>query len=94
LHVIERRQRRLRIPGTPRNLPRTLDLDLLTYAHVRLATPTLALPHPRMHERAFVLVPLTQIARDATVAGRGLARRWLRLAQDQRVVPTRGHALH
>jgi 2-amino-4-hydroxy-6-hydroxymethyldihydropteridine diphosphokinase len=94
LHAIERRQRRLRIPGAPRNLPRTLDLDLLTYARVRLATPTLALPHPRMHERAFVLVPLTQIARDATVAGRGLARRWLRRAQDQRVVPTCRHALH
>jgi 2-amino-4-hydroxy-6-hydroxymethyldihydropteridine diphosphokinase len=94
LHAIERRQRRRRTPGAPRNLPRTLDLDLLTYARVRLATPALVLPHPRMHERAFVLVPLTQIARNATVAGRGLARGWLRRAPDQRVAPTRAHALH
>lgn len=44
--------------------PRTLDLDLLRYGERRVTTPTLTLPHPRMHERAFVLVPLAEIAPD------------------------------
>ena len=44
--------------------PRTLDLDLLLYGNQILDTPVLTLPHPRMHERAFVLVPLAEIAAD------------------------------
>lgn len=44
--------------------PRTLDLDLLLYGDWVIDTPTLTLPHPRMHERAFVLVPLAEIAAD------------------------------
>lgn len=44
--------------------PRTLDLDLLLYGDLILDTPTLTLPHPRMHERAFVLVPLEEISPD------------------------------
>ena len=47
-----------------RNAPRTLDLDLLLYGDRRIDTPVLTLPHPRMHERAFVLVPLAEIAPD------------------------------
>lgn len=42
--------------------PRTLDLDLLFYSNLILKTPTLELPHPRFRERAFVLVPLSEIA--------------------------------
>ncbi|HVK32599.1 MAG TPA: 2-amino-4-hydroxy-6-hydroxymethyldihydropteridine diphosphokinase [Burkholderiaceae bacterium] len=42
--------------------PRTLDLDLLLYGQRRIATPQLTVPHPRMHERAFVLVPLAELA--------------------------------
>ncbi|MGK7957645.1 MAG: 2-amino-4-hydroxy-6-hydroxymethyldihydropteridine diphosphokinase [Crocosphaera sp.] len=42
--------------------PRTLDLDLLLYGNLILETPTLTIPHPLMLERAFVLVPLTDIA--------------------------------
>jgi 2-amino-4-hydroxy-6-hydroxymethyldihydropteridine diphosphokinase len=45
-----------------RNAPRTLDLDILLYGDLRLDTATLTLPHPRMHERAFVLLPLAELA--------------------------------
>ena len=44
------------------NAPRTLDLDLLLYGDARIASPRLVVPHPRMHERAFVLHPLAEIA--------------------------------
>ena len=53
------------------NAPRTLDLDLLLHDDAVLATPTLTLPHPRLHERAFVLVPLAELAPDAVVPGAG-----------------------
>lgn len=45
-----------------RNAPRTLDLDVLLYGDARVDSPTLTIPHPRMHQRAFVLLPLAQIA--------------------------------
>jgi 2-amino-4-hydroxy-6-hydroxymethyldihydropteridine diphosphokinase len=45
-----------------RNAPRTLDLDLLLYGDERIATETLTVPHPRLRERAFVVVPLAEIA--------------------------------
>ncbi len=45
-----------------RNAPRTLDLDLLLFGEARIASPALEVPHPRMFERAFVLVPLAEIA--------------------------------
>ena len=51
--------------GQPRafvNAPRSLDIDMLIYGGAVLESPTLAVPHPRMHERAFVLVPLAEIA--------------------------------
>ncbi len=52
--------------------PRTLDLDLLIYGASRCETPELTLPHPRMAERAFVLVPLADIApRDLAIPGHG-----------------------
>jgi 2-amino-4-hydroxy-6-hydroxymethyldihydropteridine diphosphokinase len=44
------------------NAPRTLDLDVLLFGNAVLDTPSLKLPHPRMHERAFVLKPLLEIA--------------------------------
>ncbi|WP_137896702.1 2-amino-4-hydroxy-6-hydroxymethyldihydropteridine diphosphokinase [Ramlibacter sp. 2FC] len=44
------------------NAPRTLDLDLLLYGEARIASPRLTVPHPRMGERAFVLLPLAEIA--------------------------------
>ena len=45
-----------------RNAPRTLDLDVLLYGDLQDDNPTLTLPHPRMLQRAFVLVPLAEIA--------------------------------
>ena len=50
--------------------PRTLDLDLIAYDDVRIDQPALTLPHPRLFERAFVLVPLAEIAPDRMIAGR------------------------
>ena len=50
--------------------PRTLDLDLIAYDDLRLDKPELTLPHPRLFERAFVLVPLAEIAPDRLIAGR------------------------
>jgi 2-amino-4-hydroxy-6-hydroxymethyldihydropteridine diphosphokinase len=44
------------------NAPRTLDLDLLLFGDLSLATPALTVPHPRMRERAFVLQPLAELA--------------------------------
>ena len=49
----------------PRNAPRVLDLDVLLIGDLELATDVLEVPHPRMHLRAFVLVPLAEIAPDA-----------------------------
>lgn len=65
------------------NAPRTLDLDLLLYGEARIATPALTLPHPRMHERAFVLRPLIDLDAQARVPGRGLARDLLRACAGQ-----------
>lgn len=48
-----------------RNAPRQIDLDLILFDNRILATDTLELPHPRMHERPFVLIPLAEIAPDA-----------------------------
>ncbi len=46
------------------NAPRTLDIDMLAYEALVLDTPELILPHPRLHQRAFVLLPLLEIAPD------------------------------
>lgn len=51
-----------------RHAPRTLDLDLLLYGQRRVATAALTLPHPRLHERAFVLLPLAELAPDLAPA--------------------------
>jgi 2-amino-4-hydroxy-6-hydroxymethyldihydropteridine diphosphokinase len=51
-----------------RNAPRTLDLDLLLYGDGRIASPALTVPHPRMGERAFVLLPLAELAPDRVSA--------------------------
>ncbi len=60
-----------------RNAPRTLDLDLLLYGDERIASPTLHVPHPRMSERAFVLLPLLELAPRIVIPGLGPAERHL-----------------
>ena len=54
-----------------RNAPRTLDLDLLLHGEERLAGEALTLPHPRLHQRAFVLQPLLELVPDLVVPGLG-----------------------
>jgi 2-amino-4-hydroxy-6-hydroxymethyldihydropteridine diphosphokinase len=67
------------------NAPRTLDLDLLLFGESSLETPRLRVPHPRMHERAFVLKPLLEIAPGAVVPGRGAAQALLAGCEGQSV---------
>jgi 2-amino-4-hydroxy-6-hydroxymethyldihydropteridine diphosphokinase len=59
--------------------PRTLDIDVLTYADVEQAAPRLELPHPRMTDRGFVLMPLADFAGALTVNGRTVTE-WLSMA--------------
>ena len=56
-----------------RNGPRTADIDILAYGDLTLDLPNLTLPHPRLFERAFVLVPLNEIVPDRVIAGRRVA---------------------
>lgn len=66
-----------------RNGPRTLDLDILLYDELTLATPRLTLPHPRLHLRAFVLQPLADLAPDLAIPGRGRLAAWLPAVANQ-----------
>ncbi len=68
-----------------RNAPRTLDLDLLLYGDLRHHEHGLTLPHPQMHLRAFVLVPLLEIAPDCVIPGVGPAQDALRQCADQQL---------
>ncbi len=67
------------------NAPRTLDLDLLLYGDTRIDEPQLVVPHARMHQRAFVLQPLLEIAPQAQIPGLGSAAALLAARTDQRV---------
>jgi 2-amino-4-hydroxy-6-hydroxymethyldihydropteridine diphosphokinase len=79
--IEERAGRRRSFP----NAPRTLDLDLLLFDAARIAEPGLQVPHPRMHERAFVLVPLLEIAPQVFIPGIGPARECLARTAGQTV---------
>jgi 2-amino-4-hydroxy-6-hydroxymethyldihydropteridine diphosphokinase len=94
LLVIERRHGRRRARDPARKIARSLDLDLLLYGRVRMRSPSLHLPHPRMHERAFVLRPLADVAPAATIPGHGLASALARRTRDQRIAVTRRHVVH
>jgi 2-amino-4-hydroxy-6-hydroxymethyldihydropteridine diphosphokinase len=68
-----------------RHAPRTLDLDLLLYGELRCDEPALQLPHPRFHQRAFVLRPLLEIAPQLEVPGLGPLAPWLERVREQRI---------
>lgn len=67
------------------NAPRTLDLDLLLYDDLQLDEGGLTLPHPRMHERAFVLQPLLEICPIGNIPGRGAIASLLAVCAGQRL---------
>ena len=69
---VERRLGRVREAST-RWGPRPVDIDILSYGDIALEEPGLVLPHPHLFERAFVLVPLAEIAPDRVIAGRRIA---------------------
>ena len=60
-----------RVRSSGEHGPRTLDLDLLLYGDEVIDEPGLAVPHPRLHERSFVLEPLAELAPSLVVPGRG-----------------------
>ena len=82
LQAIETRQGRVRETHWG---PRTLDLDILIYGDLELTTPELTLPHPRLTERAFVLVPLADLAPDLSLNGHPLEH-WLEQVEDQQII--------
>ncbi|MCL2590149.1 MAG: 2-amino-4-hydroxy-6-hydroxymethyldihydropteridine diphosphokinase [Betaproteobacteria bacterium] len=65
--------------------PRPLDLDLLLYGETVMQSPTLTLPHPRLHQRAFVLLPLAEIAPDLSIPGLGSLLTLLEKVKGQRI---------
>lgn len=82
MFAIEQEHGRVR---SVRNAPRTLDLDLLLYGERAILEPGLVIPHSRMHERAFVLAPLAEIAPDVQIGDHGSAAALLALVSDQGV---------
>ncbi|MDQ3186542.1 MAG: 2-amino-4-hydroxy-6-hydroxymethyldihydropteridine diphosphokinase [Pseudomonadota bacterium] len=79
---IEHRYGRIRAYS---NAPRTLDLDMLIYDDLQCNEPCLVLPHPRMHQRAFVLQSLLEIAPDCHIPGRGAVAELLTACAGQRI---------
>ena len=67
------------------NAPRTLDLDLLLFEKLQIKTARLTVPHPRMHERAFVLKPLLEVSPEASIPGVGPASQALKKLEHQAV---------
>jgi 2-amino-4-hydroxy-6-hydroxymethyldihydropteridine diphosphokinase len=82
LLAIEKRHGRVR--AVP-NGPRTLDLDIVLYGDAVIDEAGLTVPHPRAHERAFVLAPLVDVWPDAAIPGKGSAASWLAKARGQAI---------
>ncbi|QAU33613.1 2-amino-4-hydroxy-6-hydroxymethyldihydropteridine diphosphokinase [Janthinobacterium sp. 17J80-10] len=68
-----------------RNAPRTLDLDLLLYGDQVIDTPALTVPHPRLAQRAFALIPLLQIDPFISIPGHGAAHQFVPRVADQAI---------
>jgi 2-amino-4-hydroxy-6-hydroxymethyldihydropteridine diphosphokinase len=81
LHQLQQLEQRAGRERPYLNAPRTLDLDLLLYGQGRIQSPTLTVPHPRWQERAFVLIPLADLAPEWVSADMREA------VADQRIVP-------
>lgn len=79
---IEKGMKRVR---TERWGPRTIDIDVLTFGNQSIVTESIEVPHPRMTERAFVLMPLADIAPDLQVRGKSV-REWLQQADKSGIV--------
>jgi 2-amino-4-hydroxy-6-hydroxymethyldihydropteridine diphosphokinase len=86
LHELQRIELRHGRQRPYRNAPRTLDLDLLLYGPHTIASAELTVPHPRLHERAFVLLPLHELAPDLEIPARGKLADLLPSVLDQRIV--------
>ena len=69
-----------------RNAPRTLDLDLLLFGQQAINTQRLSVPHPRLHQRAFALLPLLELAPDLAAPGLGPLAAFNAAVADQRIV--------
>jgi len=82
--LLEIEQNHGRIRGLP-NDPRTLDLDILMYDELECNEDDLILPHPRMHQRAFVLKPLMEISKDCFIPSRGTVAELLSACSNQRL---------
>jgi 2-amino-4-hydroxy-6-hydroxymethyldihydropteridine diphosphokinase len=87
LSALQRIEQRFGRSRPHRNAPRTLDLDLLLYGDEVLHGPVLQVPHPRMHERAFVLRPLAELDPDLAIPGHGPVRELLPAVAGQRCDP-------
>lgn len=84
-HLLQIERAHGRVREGKKGGPRTLDLDLLLYGSRVIETEDLMVPHPRLHERAFVLYPLHEIEPDLIIPGRGALRTLLANCIDQRV---------
>jgi 2-amino-4-hydroxy-6-hydroxymethyldihydropteridine diphosphokinase len=85
-HALERIERAHgRVRTRERNAARVIDIDLLLVGNATLATPSLTLPHPRLTERAFVLLPLLDLDPDATIPNLGRADAFLDRVRAQRI---------
>ena len=71
--------------GQKKNAPRNVDLDLLLLGDMIIQSTPLTLPHPRLHQRHFVLKPLLDLAPEIRIPGQGPAGDFLKLVSDQRV---------
>lgn len=73
-------------PAGVHNPPRVIDCDLLLCGKEESSTPKLVLPHPRMTERAFVLVPLVEVDSSVEIPGKGKAVEFLDSVKDQSII--------